>query len=175
LRKYYVYRGLANLELDNIDQAVTDLETAHQVDEKSYEINLGLARAYFIQEKFGSAFLQVEAVKTLAKTDEQKALGLYWHALIQEKREQPKDAVKDWQALLAMDKKAMTAEMRETAETHLKSMATPTVTPKPVKKTPTPAPTSTPRGGTGTPTPTPTRTPTPTPTRTPTPTPTRMP
>ena len=168
LRKYYEYRGIANLELGNVEQAVEDLETALASNEKSYEINFGLARGYFMQEKFGTAFQKIEAVKALAKTDEQTALMLYWRALIQEKRGQMKDAVKDWQALMAMDEKALTPEMRADALAHLKAAATPTMTPKPVKKTATPTPTRTPKR---TPTPIPTRTPkrTPAPNVTPTP------
>jgi tetratricopeptide (TPR) repeat protein len=159
MRKFYVYRGLANLELNNIDQAVDDLEKAYNEDDKSFVINLGLARAYFIQEKFGSAFVQAEILKSLAETDKETALALYWHALSQEKRGETKAAIKDWQALLAMNKNAMTPEMRAEAEQHLKAVVTPTNTPKPGTVTPTP------KKGTVTPTPkvavTPTRTPTP--------------
>ncbi len=180
LQKYYVYRGLANLELNNVDQAVTDLEVARGVDEKSFDINLGLVRGYYIQEKFGSAFQKADVIKTLAKTDEQIATALYWHALVQEKRGILKEAVKDWQALLAMDKNAMTVAMRAEAESHLKSIVTPTPTPRGGIKTSTPTKTITPtktptppKGGTGTPTPTRTPTMTPTPTRSPTSTPTK--
>lgn len=168
MRKFYVYKGLANLELDNVDQAVEDLEKALEDDDKSFDVNLGLARAYFIQEKFGSTFVQAEKLKSLAKTDEQVALALYWHALSQEKRGEFKDAVKDWQALLKMDEDVMTLEMRAEAETHLKAVVTPTNTSKPV------TPTATKKGGTATPTPkkgTATSTPkvSATPSRTPTP------
>jgi len=147
LRKFYIYKGLANLELNNIDQAVEDLEKAFAEDETSFEINLGLTRAYFVQEKFGSAFLKAEALKSLAKTDEETALALYWHALSQEKRGEAKDAVKDWQALLKMDKDVITAEMRADAEKHLKAVVTPTNTLKPGTAT------KTPKSGTATPTP----------------------
>lgn len=155
MRKYYVYRGLANLELDNIDQAVDDLENALSEDETSFEVNLGLARAYFIQEKFGSAFVRTEVLKSVADTDEETALALYWQALSQEKRGELKAAVKDWQELLAMDKNVMTAEMRAEAEQHLKAVVTPTNTSKPVtvtqtKKAGTATPTK--KGGTATPT-----------------------
>jgi tetratricopeptide (TPR) repeat protein len=159
MRKFYVYRGLANLEVNNIDQAVDDLEKALNEDDKSFEINLGLARAYFVQEKFGSTFVQAEILKSLAKTDKETALALYWHALSQEKRGETKAAIKDWQALLAMNKNATTPEMRAEAEQHLKAVVTPTNTLKPGTVTPTP------RSGTATPTPkvtiTPTHTPTP--------------
>ena len=164
MRKYYVYRGLANLELNNIDQAVEDLEDALREDETSFEISLGLARAYFIQEKFGSAFVRAEVLKSLAETDEETALALYWHALSQEKRGEAKGAIKDWQELLALDEDVMTAKMRADAEQHLKSVVTPTNTSKPVtvtqtKKGATATPTKksgavtpTAKGGTATPT-----------------------
>jgi tetratricopeptide (TPR) repeat protein len=154
LRTFYIYKGLANLELNNLDQAVEDLEKAFAEDEQSFAVNLGLVRAYFIQEKFGSAFLKAEALKSLAETDEETALALYWHALSQEKRGEFKAAVKDWQALLKMDPDVMTAEMRADAETHLKAVVTPTNTSKPV------TPTATKKGGTATPTPKVTATPT---------------
>jgi tetratricopeptide (TPR) repeat protein len=140
MRKFYVYMGLANLELNNIDQAVQDLESAYEDDSQSFEINLGLARAYFIQEKFGSAYLKAEELKSLAATDQETALALYWHALSQEKRGEMKDAVSDWQELLAMNEDAMTPEMRADAEQHLKVAVTPTNTAKPVTATLTPKP-----------------------------------
>jgi tetratricopeptide (TPR) repeat protein len=164
MRKFYVYKGLANLELNNIDQAVDDLEKALEDDGTSFEVSLGLARAYFVQEKFGSAFVRAEVLKSLADTDEETALALYWHALTQEKRGEMQDAVKDWQELLKMDKSVMTAEMRTEAEQHLKSVVTPTntekaatatVTPKSATETPTPKKglaTPTPKSGTATPT-----------------------
>lgn len=164
LRKFYLYMGLSRLELDDLDRAVEDLENAAGVDERSFEVNLALLRVYYLQEKFGTAFQRAEALKSLAETDEETALMLYWHALVQEKREETKDAIKDWQSLLAMDKKVMTTEMRSEAEQHLKVMVTATNTLKPGTATPTPSRTPTPKVGT------PTRTPTPTSSRTPTPT-----
>ncbi|MCA2001612.1 MAG: tetratricopeptide repeat protein [Chloroflexi bacterium] len=155
LRRFYIYRGLSHLELGNIDQAVNDLEEALREDDKSFPVSLGLARAYFIQEKFGSAYLRAEVLKSLAKTEEETALALYWHALSQEKRGEMKEAVKDWQALLALDPDAMTAEMRAEAETHLKAVVTPTNTPKPVAATATKkdsAPTPTIKSGAAAPT-----------------------
>ena len=156
LRKFYVYKGLANLELNNVDQAVDDLEKALADDGTSFEINLGLARAYFLQEKFGSSFVRAEVLKSVAKTDEETALALYWHALSNEKRGEMKDAVTDWQALLAMNKDVMTPEMRAEAEQHLKAVVTATNTPKPETATSTPksaTATSTPKNGTTTLTP----------------------
>lgn len=178
LRQYYVYRGLSHVELGNGDEAVSDMEVAVNEDDQSFEARLGYARAFYLDKKFGSAFLQIEVVHSLAETDEQKALEYYWRAKIQEKREDIGDAIKYWQELLELDEDVMTPEMREEAEARVKELVPPTRTPT---STATPrggASTPTPKAGTTTPssgkTPTPSRTPTPgkTPTRTPTITPT---
>ena len=145
LRRFHVYRGLANLELNKVDLAVPDLEAAFDADGTSFTVNLGLVHAYYLQEKFGSAFLKVEALKSLAKTDEQTALALYWRALIQEKRGEAKDAIKTWQDLLKMDASVMSSEMRLEADQHLRQIVTQTNTPKSGTRTATPrAPTRTP-------------------------------
>jgi tetratricopeptide (TPR) repeat protein len=152
---------MSHLEQGNTEDAVFDLERAYAVDEESFDINLGLVRAYFLQEKFGSAFQKVEACRVLAETDEQTAIAHYWKALVQEKRGEQASAVEEWQALLAMDPEAMTEEMRTEADRHLRTIITPTNTLRPTTRTSTPAAirtlTPTPKGGT------PTRTPTPTP------------
>lgn len=162
LRRFNIYRGLASLELGNVVSAIGYLEDAYDYDEKSFEVNLGLVRAYYMNETFGTAFLKEETLRSLAKTDEEEALVLYWRALIQEKRGETKDATKAWKDLLAMDPEVMTEEMRQEADLHLRTMVTATNTSKPgtATRTPTKAPT----------TPTKTRTPTRTPTPTPTPT-----
>jgi tetratricopeptide (TPR) repeat protein len=138
LRRFHIYRGLAYLELDNVDAAVGDLEQAYEYDESSFDANFGLVKAYYVQEKFGSAFLKVEALLSLAETDEQVAHALYWRALIQEKRGESRDATRTWQDLLAMSDDVLTSEMRLEAETHLKAVITPTNTPRPPTRTPTP-------------------------------------
>lgn len=160
LRKYYVYRGTAHLELGNIEQAVSDLEDAVNYDETSFDANYGLVRAYYIQEKFGSAFLKVTTINSLAKTKQQIALALYWRALIQEKRGETKAAIKDWQELLGMDAAVMTAEMRAEALKHLTTLVTPTNTPK--GGIPTGTPTRTPTPSTSS-SPAPSKSPTPKP------------
>ena len=160
--KFYVYRGLANLELKNADQAVSDLEAALKVDRTSFDVNLGLVRGYYLQEKFGSAFLQVEVLKNYAETDQQTALTLYWRALVLEQRGDARGAIITWKALLAMSADVMTAEMRSTAETRIKSVTTPSVTPKGATVTSTPKASGTPTAKVSpTPSRTPTRTPTP--------------
>ncbi|MCQ3938154.1 MAG: hypothetical protein DPW18_14055 [Chloroflexi bacterium] len=157
-KEYYVYRGLAHLELGNADEAVSDLEAAVDDDDRSFMARLGLARAYYLDERFGTAFLQIDIARSLAGTEEEQALTLYWRARIQEKREDIGDAIQAWQDLLALDEDAMTPEMREEAETRLRELVPPTRTPTRGASTPKPSAS-----------PTPSRTPTRTPTVTPTP------
>ncbi len=166
LKKYLLYRGLAHLELgDDIEQAVEDLEDGKDADDESYNANLALLRGYFAAEKYGSAFLQVEALKSLAETDEETAIMLYWRGLVQEKREEPKDAIKAWKELLKMDEDVMTADMRKEAQAHLDKLVPATATATQWTSTPAPKKSATPtpaKGVTKTATP-PAKTPTGTP------------
>lgn len=160
LRRFYIFRGLSHLELGSADEAVRDLEAAVDVDKDSFDANFWLMRGYYAQGKFGSAFLQVDALRPIVETDEERALMYYWRALIQEQRGEARDAIKSWNDLLALDTDAVTRDMRTEALEHLKELGFSTPTPT------VPSPTQTPRASA-----TPTRTPTPASTATPTRTP----
>lgn len=175
MKKYLLYRGLSLVELDRGAEAVDDLNAAVEEEPKSFDARLGYARALYADKKFGSAFLQVEALRSLVKTDEQKALELYWRAKIQEQRGDIKDAIKSWQDLLKLDENVTAPKMREEARQRLAELLPPTNTPKPSAtarrdaSTPTPTPaTSTQKPGAA---PTVSRTPSRTPIKTPTSTP----
>lgn len=167
MKRFLGYRGLSHVELGNFDAAVDDLQKAVDDAPQDYDIRLGYAKALYGDRKFGTAFLQIEAVRSLAKTDEQKALELYWRARIQEQRNDIRDAIKAWQDLLKLDEDVMTPEMRKEAQDRLKVLVPPTNTPKGGGSTSTPKPataTSKPDS-----TPTATHTPTKAPTATPKP------
>lgn len=146
-RENYLYRGLCYVEVEEADEAVSDLERFPNDD---FEPNLALMRAYMLQEHFGDAYLQGERVLSLAETDEELALAYYWRALNFEKREEPENAAESWQELLALPRSAMTARMRSEAESHFYAIYTRT-----------PSPTAVRPSATATRTPRPTRTPTP--------------
>ena len=106
-------------------------------------------------------------MRSLAETDEEKALELYWRAKIQEQRNDIRDAIKSWNDLLKLDEDVMTPEMRAEAEARVKVLVPPTNTPKGGGSTSTPKPApGTPKPGT---TPTVGKTPTKAPSATPTP------
>jgi len=163
----YLDRGLSYLELNNVEGADNDIRKAMEFFPKSFDANLALIRISYLEGHYGDAFLHVSSTSALAQTDQQKALVLYWTGLIQEKRNDPNDAITAWQALLAMSPDAMTSQMRNDATQHLAALATATPTPTAGTETVTP----TESGATDTPastlTSTPALTQTPAPTSTP--------
>jgi tetratricopeptide (TPR) repeat protein len=165
-REPYLYRFLSNVELGRGDEAEQDVDTVQLFYRESFDVSLGVIRMHVLQERFGTASLQIDRTKALAETDEQKALAYYWAALVYEEREDFDDAAEHWALLLDLPEDAMTEDMRLEAEERLEALATPTAT-----STPSRTPTVRPRTPTRTPTrtATPTRTPIRTPTRTPTP------
>jgi tetratricopeptide (TPR) repeat protein len=150
-RQVYLYRGLAYLEMGDAVEAQADMERAVPFFEDSLEIKIGLTRSYYMQEKYGSAFLQIEAAKALTRTNQDRALVLYWRALVQEQRGQIEDAVATWQELLRLPVSAMTEEMRSQADQHVRTIAL--ITPSPTGRPPTRTPTRPVRTPTRTPTP----------------------
>ncbi|HEY6072180.1 MAG TPA: tetratricopeptide repeat protein, partial [Anaerolineales bacterium] len=157
-RQIYEYRAFSYLETEKPQDALIDFDRAVPFTGETFEIKIGQVRGYYALQKFGSAYQQAEGAYSLAETDQEKALALYWRALSNEGRGAISEAVKDWQALLKLPASAMSEDMRTEADDHLRTIAliTPSPTPKPVTptKTRTPAPSRTP-------TRTPTRTPVP--------------
>jgi tetratricopeptide (TPR) repeat protein len=169
-REAYLYRFLSNVELGRGDQAEEDLDTVLLFYRDSFDANLAVIRMQMLQKRYGSASLLIDKTKSLAETDEQRALAYYWAALVYEARQDSDRAAAHWQLLLDLPEAAMTEEMRLEAEEHLVALATATST-----VTPSRTPTLRPRTPTRTPTKTLTPTRTPTPSRTPTRIPTRTP
>ncbi|MBN2115699.1 MAG: tetratricopeptide repeat protein [Anaerolineales bacterium] len=192
-REPYLYRFLSNVELGRGELAEDDVDTVLLFYPDSFEVNVAVVRMHLLQGRNGSALLVIDKMKSLAETDQQKAIAYYWSAQVYEAREEPDNAAKHWTLLLDLPKSAMTEEMRLEAEQRLAKLATatPTITPSPTRtptkkvtptRTPIPSktliptktlipsktPTST-KTPTATVTPSPSRTPTRTPTKTPTP------
>jgi tetratricopeptide (TPR) repeat protein len=169
----YVYRGEAYLRTDNLAGAEVNFKRAIDYLPDSFEASIGLAEIYYRKGQYGNSYLRATTAKSQAENDTQTASALYWLALSQEGREAYGDAIKDWEALLAMPESAMTSQMRLDAQDHLRSITPPTSTPKGLKPSSTPTASTTPRPGNtatlppGYKSPTPSSTATPTPTATP--------
>jgi tetratricopeptide (TPR) repeat protein len=162
----YLYLGQSYLALNDLDNASTNFKRALQFFPDSFNANIGLTETLYKGGTYGNSYLQAETSKSKASNNTELALAIYWRALSQEGRLSFGDAIADWKTLLSMPADAMTPEMRKTAEEHLKTIVTPTYTPKPSltpipSRTPrvssTPDATSTPASsGSETPTPSPT-------------------
>lgn len=163
----YYQRGMAYLGLKNYSLAEADFKTAVELDPNDFDAQLGLARAYYLQDLPGNAWAQVEQkALPLAKTNETKAQAYYWQAIFVEAIGEPTSVAAArtyWNKLIALPANAMPAAWREEAYQHLE--VTPTLLPSG-----TPTKTGTPTA-TFSPTKSPTKTISPTSTRTPTKTP----
>jgi len=146
----YFQRGTAYLNLDNPNLAEVDFKAAVTYDPLDFDFHLGLARAYFLQDKPGNAYIQAEQkALPLAKSDDSKAQVYYWEALFLEASGDPTSDVgarNCWLKLIALPANEMPEAWRTEAYQHLKvtptflSSLTPTTTPT---KTPTKQPTKT--------------------------------
>ncbi len=142
----YVYRGTAYLRTDNLAGAEVNYKRAIDYLPDSFEANIGLTEIYYRKGTYGTAYLKAETAKSKATNNTELALAIYWRALSQEGRQSYGDAIKDWQTLLAMPTSATTDLMRQDAQAHLRSIASPTSTPKGLapSSTPTASPTNRP-------------------------------
>lgn len=143
----YLYRGLARLEMEKIEAAIDDLDRALLYFPESYTAHLGLARAFFAQEKYGNAYQEAERAYGFAKDNAQKAQAIYWRALSLEKLGEIRTAIRDWNLLLTTYKDVAGEEILRTAQEHLNMLRTPTpsLTPRATSTpTRTPQPTKTP-------------------------------
>lgn len=139
----YIERGLLYLEQVDGERALADFEAAYKALPKSFPAALGLARAQFLQDEAGSAYMQLNRAEGLAKTDSEKAQLYYWRALSLERLPDQtaqirSAAVRDWEALLALPEKSAPAAWTTEAQKHLAALYTSTITPKPATATPTP-------------------------------------
>ncbi|MFO3797401.1 MAG: tetratricopeptide repeat protein, partial [Anaerolineales bacterium] len=133
----YLYRGLARLEIKKLEAAIDDLDRAGVYFPKSYEVHLGLARAFYMQAKYGNAYQEAERAYGFAEDMVQKAQAVYWRALSLEKLGQIGVAIRDWNALLTTYADVIREEQRKEAQAHLNALRTLTPTPSP-KPSPTP-------------------------------------
>ena len=154
--KAYLYRGLTYLALGDGNLAEADLRSAAIYFPASFEVSVGLTRAFILQGHYGDAYVQIDGSKHLVEKDSQMAQFYYWRAISLEHSNNLPAAYKDWQALLALPPSAAAPEMRAEALQRMAAISTPTLSPTLSGKAKTPMVTPTPAARK---TPTATRTP----------------
>jgi tetratricopeptide (TPR) repeat protein len=173
-------RGLIYLQIEQADKAVADLREAQRRNARDFSTNLALGKAYFLQERYPTAYSQFALTEEFASTPFEKAEFYYYRAQALVKLNEKVAAARDWNALLTIADEAVPTMWIVTAQDWLNQYYTPTPTPVTPSATSTRQPTTTftathTRQPTMTPTVTHTRPPTLTSTPTLTPTPTRTP
>jgi tetratricopeptide (TPR) repeat protein len=166
LNEAILYRGITYLGMGEGQSAVNDLLLARkqlapqpgslaEPDRLWFAVNVGLCRALLVAQRYPEAYGQLEYVKNLAQSDDQKAILYYWRAQVSEKLGNTNNAIKDWKALLSLPKKVYPEEWAAHAQKQITALTmTPASTPT-FTATPLPSPTKTPNAN-------PSRTPTPT-------------
>jgi tetratricopeptide (TPR) repeat protein len=174
-RIYYI-RGEIFLSQGEAQDAINAFADGYRMEDRNFDINLGLGRALYAAERYIDAFQQMNATENMAESDTQLAAVYYWRARILDDGGNPNVAKENYESLLNLPSEIVPEEWAKFSKERLLVLNPPTHTPT-VTITPTPTKTQT-----FTPTPSPTRTPTRRPTlaptrisRTPTPTRTRSP
>jgi tetratricopeptide (TPR) repeat protein len=175
-------RGLLYLQIEQADKASVDLREAQRRNARDFSVNIALGKAYFLQERYPTAYSQIKQTEAFAETVLEKAEVLYYRAQILVKLNEKVAAARDWNALLNIEGEDIPLSWKRMAQEWLDQYYTPTPTPVTPSATFTRQPTQTTTAtftrqptSTSSPThtrqPTQTRTPTlsPLPTRTPTP------
>lgn len=98
----YLYRGSTHLGLDQGQLALNDFLIATKLDPSSFDASLGLSQALLLSGRLDEALRQLNASANLVESDAQLAAIHFWRAQILEASGKLSDAVKDWQALLAL-------------------------------------------------------------------------
>lgn len=123
--------------------AVENFEKSVQYNAESFRNAEGLARAYMAVGRWGQAYITVEKVKKSIKDDVEQGQYLYIAATANQKLNAVGQAIRDWNALLALPEEAVPAERRAEAQAQLDMLKTPTKAPPTVTETRTPLPTGT--------------------------------
>jgi len=139
----YYWRGEMYFLKKENDKALSDFKQALHYNSSFFNAAIGISRALMASEDYRRAYGQLNETEKLADTDEQMATLLYYQAISLEKINEPLAAYNAWRKLLNLPEKAMTAEMRAEAESHLLAIKTSTPLPPTITETLTPTQTST--------------------------------
>jgi tetratricopeptide (TPR) repeat protein len=165
----YYQRGFAYLSLEKGSLAEPDFKAAVIYDPLDFDSQIDLARALYMQDKPGDAYMQAETnALPLAKNNTSKAQVYYWEAIFLEGIDNQVGADVCWNRLIELPVDVMPAAWRTQAFEHLKITPTSTKTvPPTATRTKTFTPSVNPKSSqTPTPSVTPKFTPTPSPTKT---------
>ncbi len=112
-------RGIQELDAGRTQSALSDFRVAVTGAPEWFEARIYLGRALLATGNPSSAFFEINAGASLAKSDAQHAQLFYWRARSLEALNQPGNAEADWRSLLNLPTSAMPAEWRQEAQDHV--------------------------------------------------------
>lgn len=148
----HYWRGETYMALEEYEKAREDFTQALRYNQNFYDAGIGSVRSYFALGDFNNGYAELLKFERLINTDTDRATFLYLRAVSLGNIGFPREALRDWEALLALPEEAVTDEMRAEAQAKIDELRK--VTPPPATRIPTNtiAPTNT-RMPTATPTP----------------------
>jgi tetratricopeptide (TPR) repeat protein len=146
----YYWRAEIYMILEEYEKARDDYRQALRNNQNFFDAGIGLVRNYYAFDDFNNGYIELLKYERLIQSDTDRANFLYLRAISLGNIGFPREAIRDWEALLALPEEAVTEEMRAEAEEKIKELRQ--ATPPPATRVPTntPVPTST-RAPTSTP------------------------
>jgi tetratricopeptide (TPR) repeat protein len=138
--RIYLIRGEIFLSQGEAQQAINAFADGYRLDDRNFDINLGLGQALYMAKRYIDAFQQLNATENMAETDTQLAAVYYWRARTLDDGGNPNVAKENYESLLALPSEAVPAAWAKLARQRLLVLNPPTATPT---ITPTSAPTKT--------------------------------
>jgi tetratricopeptide (TPR) repeat protein len=138
----YRWRGEIYLAIKQPKQALSDFRQSNR-NGVTFDATIGVGRAMLADQNYHDAYPSIVEAEKLIKTDQQRAIYLYYRAMSLEGLNEQVAASRDWTALLALPTAATTDDIRAQARAHI--IALQSATPPPtITLTITPTPTLTP-------------------------------
>jgi tetratricopeptide (TPR) repeat protein len=118
----YEDRADSYMKINNPQSALADFISALAIDPKSFDANMGRGQALMAQNEYRLAYVQFNVADAYDKTDTESARLYYWRALSLEGIGDTHDAIKDWNALMALPPDAVPSDMSSEASQHLSTL-----------------------------------------------------
>jgi tetratricopeptide (TPR) repeat protein len=122
----YEERAFSYLKTGDAQSALTDFTSASAINPKSFDATLGRGQALMALQQYRQAYVQFNIADAYDQTDAESARLYYWRALSLEGFGDTHDAIKDWNALLALPADAVPSDMSQEASQHLATLGSST-------------------------------------------------
>jgi tetratricopeptide (TPR) repeat protein len=122
----YEQRAFSYLKTGDAQSALADFTSAIAINPKSFDATLGRGQALMALQQYRQAYVQFSIADAYDQTDAESARLYYWRALSLEGFGDTHDAIKDWNALLALPVDVVPSDMSQEASQHLATLGSST-------------------------------------------------